>query len=391
MYLHPSQLRVANTRLIFRVLLARGGCSRAELARRTGLSPVTTGKVVDELLAAGLAAEAEPGRTPDAPASPMGRPPRIVSLNPDRSIPILELGVRESLLYAVDLAGAPAAPVERFKTPATQAAFVRLLRSRARRIGISEPPAAMVSVPGVLDASAERILFSPNLPWTQGRGLLTAIRGLWKAPTGAVQEIQALALGHQAAGDAPESFVLVDFGDGVGGAVITGGHLLQGPLPLCGEIGHTGVQGNRRPCACGSTGCLETLVSRAGLLQSYRAARRRPRAAWAELRAHVAECRSPEPWLLRSIDSAAVVIAGAINLLGIQHIVLTGDLPSLHPAVVGEFGERISQHALIARFAKLDCRAAGRRRALGLIAAAADRILLPEPETVGAARLPSAG
>jgi len=391
MYLHPSQLRAANTRRVFRVLLARGGCSRAELARVLGLSPVTAGKVVDELLAMGLVEEADAGRTPDAVVS-MGRPPRTVRPSASRVLPAIEIGVRRTRVLAVDLSGREAAPGREFATPRTLKKFAELLGEAGQPIAGDPASAVLVSVPGVLDASAERVLFSPNLHWTEGAGLFETIGGLWGAPVCAVQEIQALALGHQAAADAPESFLLVDFGDGVGGAVMTGGQLFHGPMPLAGELGHTGVQGNRRRCSCGSVGCLETLVSRGGLLESFRQARQQPRATWAQLSGDVRE-GGVEPWLLRSIDAAAVVIAGGINLLGLGHIILTGHLPSLHPAVGEAFGRRVSEHALLGRFGRLDCRTAPRRRSLGLLAAAADRILLPEPGVAGVAesRMSSVG
>ena len=383
MYLHPSQLRAANTRRVFRVLLARGGCSRAELARVLGLSSVTAGKVVDELIAKGLVEEDDGGRAPDAVVF-MGRPPRTVRPSTTRVLPAIEIGVRRTRVLEVDLSGHEAAPGSEFTTPRTLKKFAELLGQAGQPVAGDPPAAVLVSVPGVLDASAERVLFSPNLHWTEGAGLLETIGGLWGAPVCAVQEVQALALGHQAAADAPESFLLVDFGDGVGGAVMTGGQLFHGPMPLAGELGHTGVQGNRRRCSCGSVGCLETLVSRGGLLESFRQARHQPRATWAQLHSHV-RASGVEPWLMRSIDAAAVVIAGGINLLGLGHIVLTGHLPLLHPAVGEAFEERVSEHALLGRFGRLDCRTAPRRRPLGLLVAAADRILLPEPAVAGVA------
>jgi predicted NBD/HSP70 family sugar kinase len=236
----------------------------------------------------------------------------------------------------------------------------------------------LVSVPGVLSADAEEILFSPNLRWTNGRELLASIGRIFGTRTCAVQEIQALALGHVALGGGPDSFVLVDFGDGVGGAVVSAGQLLHGPQPLCGELGHTGVFGNRRRCGCGAVGCLETLVSRGGILQSYRTRRRRPDAPWTECARHVAS-HGVEPWLAPSIDAAATVIAGALNLVGSADLVLTGELPALHPEVLVAFERRVQEHALVGRFARLTCHLAARRRILGLVAAAADRVLLPEP------------
>jgi len=382
MYLHPSELRAANTRRLFRLLLAKGECSRARLARLSGLSAVTAGKVVDELITLGLveedAAQASLAGSASQRAT-MGRPPRIVRLSSRLMLPAVHIRVQETLIESLPLSLAEDRPRLSIPTPTTAAAFWKAMAAARRSLespkGKSHP-CLLVGVPGVLDPVEGRVLYSPNLRWTQTPGFLGRVAREWDAPLCAVQEVQALALGHQACGDAPDSFILVEFGDGVGGAVITGGHLFHGPLPLCGEIGHSEVFGNRRRCSCGAVGCLETIASRRGLLSSFRTAKQRPGATWADVEQHVFR-HGVERWLASSIEAAAGVIAGAVNILGIQDVVLTGDLPSLHPDVLSMIGDRVQSRALIGRFGKLQCVTAPRRSSHGLLAAAADRVLLP--------------
>ncbi|MBL9148598.1 MAG: ROK family protein [Phycisphaerae bacterium] len=381
MYRHPSHLRIANVRRTFRLLLARGPVSRAEVARASGLSGVTAGKVADEMIEAGLLEEID---APPSSVPAMGRPPRLLSLSRTLRLPIVELGVRECVVRSITLADAasPAdvarGPIERFAMPRTPHAFFGELTKARRRLPRGASPAVLMSVPGVLSAASDEVLFSPNLQWTHGREVLERIGRTFDAPSCAVQEISALALGELAHNEGSDSFLLVDFGDGVGGAVVLADRLLQGPQPLCGEIGHTGLVGNRRRCGCGAVGCLETLVSRGGLLASFRTRRRAPKATWDDCVEHVA-ARGIEPWLATSIDAAATVIAGALNLIGVSELVVTGDLPALHPDVTALLDERVQAHALIGRFGRLVCRTAPRRRVFGLVTAAADRVLLAEP------------
>lgn len=401
MYQHPSQLRIANLHRIVRMLLARGACSRAELARLNGLSAVTAGKVVDALLEEGLIEDVQ-SRGPRAGSAAadgatMGRPPQLVALSAAVLFPVVEVGAVTSSLRLVSLAEATRADLERvptsserihrFATPRSVAGFLAEVERGRDAIRIGRARATLVSMPGILSGDGSEVVFSPNLRWTNGRELLDRLGRAFGVPVCAVQEIQALALGHLAIGSsdakpAPDSFVLVDFGaefgDGVGGAVVTGGQLLHGPQPLCGEIGHTAVFGNRRRCGCGAVGCLETLVSCGGVLQSYRTRKRRPKAAWPECARHIA-AHGVEAWLAPSIDAAATVIAGALNLVGAADLVLTGDLPALHPEVLVAFERRVQEHALVGRFARLTCHLAPRRRILGMVAAAAGRVLLPEP------------
>lgn len=53
----------------------------------------------------------------------------------------------------------------------------------------------------------------------------------------------------------------VYFGTGVGNAVMVNGQILSGHNGVASELGHVPVLGNYKICACGNTGCLETIVS----------------------------------------------------------------------------------------------------------------------------------
>ncbi len=147
------------------------------------------------------------------------------------------------------------------------------LRSAAQKIGGKDFIGVLLSVPGIVDEDENRVLFSPNFHWTEKSDLAAIVRRVWNVPVLLVQEERALALGHHLANPDCEDFLLVDFGDGVGGAIIVDGKPLANPLPISGEIGHTPVLGNHRQCGCGATGCMETLVSLRGLLESFSAAK----------------------------------------------------------------------------------------------------------------------
>jgi N-acetylglucosamine repressor len=380
MYVHPSHLRLANRRRLCALLLAEGASTRAASARRLGLSAVTAGKVVEELIAEGLVEETEAAVVAASAAPALGRPARRLGFPSAPAYLAVELGPVRSRVSAVDLGGNAAAHRE-FATPSAAAAFLTAVRAAAKSLAPPRPRAVLASLPGVVDEDSGRIEFSPNLHWSEGDRLVAGLGELFHAPVVAVQEVRALALGLVAAGEAPAPFLLLDFGDGVGGAVVAAGAAGGEPrMPLIGEIGHTRVPGERRRCGCGGTGCVETLAGRAGLLRSAREAVRAAPRTWDALRTRVAT-RGIEPWIASAIDAAAVVASGAVNLLGVRDVVLMGDLPDLGPAVVDRFAAGVRAHALPARYGPIACRAAPRRRLLGLASAALDRLLLPAPET----------
>ncbi len=215
-------------------------------------------------------------------ASALGRPGRMLRFDTRRPrLVTIQLGVTETSMSAVPVgaSGEDAWQIG-FATPSSPAQWRRALAKSAARIARKGLWGVVASVPGVVDEKNETVLYSPNLHWTEGPALKKLIGEVWEAPVALVQEERALALGHQALAPTQEDFLLVDFGEGVGGAAMIGGKPFVPPLPISGELGHTPVFGNKRPCGCGGVGCLETLVSTSGLLRSFADSRPKAAANW---------------------------------------------------------------------------------------------------------------
>jgi predicted NBD/HSP70 family sugar kinase len=213
------------------------------------------------------------------------------------------------------------------------------------------------------------------LHWLEHADLAEMLQRYFRAPAIIVQEIRALALGQLAAEPGAEDFLLADFGEGVGGAIVLNGKLYSAPMPLSGELGHTPVPGNTRRCGCGGVGCLETLISEHGLLETFSAATGQRR-SWELLVKRVAT-HGLEPWLSETLNSAANVLVGALNVLGVHRLVVTGKVTGLPGCAVEHMLAKVRQGALWARFGEVHCATAPRRRAAGLIAAGLDRLVFP--------------
>jgi len=262
-------------------------------------------------------------------------------------------------------------PVQ-FATPASPEQWAEAVSGASKRLALKGIEAVIASVPGVVDERSCEVLLSPNLRWTERADLAGLLRPITRAPLVCVQEIRALALGQLAAEPHVEDFLLVDFGSGVGAAAVIGGKLYRGALPLSGELGHTPVIGNQRRCGCGATGCVETLVSQHGLVESAREnglAR-----TWEELLEEVRIVGLPA-WMRRSLDAVATTIAGALNVLGLRRVTLTGPLGDL-PGAADHLSSAITKGSMWARFGDVTCKPAPRRRMAGMISAAIDRVLL---------------
>lgn len=378
----PSSLRRLNERLVLNRLRRMGLASRAELAKVAGISQPTAGKIIDELLAFGLIEELNGSALgnghPDWETPRLGRPARLLRLDTVRPRFVgIELGVDQTRVAALPLASTgDAAWSASFATGDAPAEWLRRLKAHATPIGADSLWGVVVSVPGVVDEAGGRVLYSPNLHWTERVQLPQLVGETWPLPVLLLQEIRALALGHLSANPGSEDFLLVDFGEGVGGAVIEGGQLFSHPLPLSAELGHTPVLGNDRLCGCGASGCVETLLSRRGLLQSFAAEIRRGAGDLSALANAIANSGLPT-WLGASLDAMGAIIAGALNVLGLRRVVVTGHLTELPPVVVERLARAVERGAMWARFGAVICEAAPRRRMAGLVAAGIDRLLVP--------------
>ena len=386
----PSRMGQLNRRALLRQLQKLGVASRAELAKSLGMSQPTAGKIVDELIEMDVLEEVTvPVATTgerngsDAATSQLGRPGRRLRLNESRAkFLAIQLGVKTTRVAGLTLGITdedrwPVAFDVEVANPAPAKVWEKKLRAAAKLVGTEGFLGVLLSVPGVVDEAANRILFSPNTHWTEKTDLAAIIRRVWDAPVLLVQEERALALGHHLANPDCEDFLLVDFGEGVGGAIIVEGKPLANPLPISGEIGHTPVPGNRRPCGCGAVGCMETLVSLRGLLESFAAAEPSVENSWHGLCGYISR-QGIKPWLAQALDAAAAAIAGALNVVGLRRVVITGSLTELPPAVMEHLSRAVLNGAMWARFGQVECVSAPRRRAAGLVAVGIDRLVVPD-------------
>jgi predicted NBD/HSP70 family sugar kinase len=382
MVIVPSQMGRHNKRALLDRMLRLGTASRADLAKSLGLSQPTAGKIADEMLELGIFEETEEpapefsnGR---ATSRKLGRPARMLRLTQSKARFLgIQLGLGKTSLSPLPLSiHDEGAWSNDFQTPDTAKQWSRELSKTAARIPQKSFWGILFSVPGLVDERRGEILYSPNLHWTEKTGLTALIKEVWDAPVILIQEERALALGHHSADPEGEDFLFVEFGDGVGGAIMISGRLFSHPLPIGGELGHAPVLGNKRPCGCGAVGCLETLASTRALLQDFAAAHPKSPKTWEAFSSSVA-ANGVESWLAKTLDAMAAVIAGALNVFGLRRVVITGAVSELPSSVFSYLSQAIVKGALWARFGELNVQKAPRRRKAGLVAAGIDRLILP--------------
>ena len=319
----PKSLRLTNQARLVEQLLRRGIATRAELAKAGGMSQPTAGKIIDELSSAGVVEELSAVSEVSRGRPSVGRPGKQLRLaqSPARLV-VVELGVERTRLSAV-----PAALPEderwdvEFRTPGSEATWRQRLRQHAASLSIRRPWGVMVSVPGLVDEKAGKILLCPNLHWCERVDMVATFSDVFRAPVHLIQEIRALALAEVGTRSNTSDFLLVDFGEGVGGSVVVGQRPYEGNVPSTGEIGHTPIAGNSRLCGCGNIGCLETLIAEPWLALSLVETTGQPNATFADVCRLALTAELPR-FLTDALDAAAACIAGILNAVSYTHLTL---------------------------------------------------------------------
>lgn len=258
--LRQEDARRHHRSLLLQQLFAEGPASRADLARASGLTRVTVSDLVAELLEDGLVEEL------GAPVeSRVGKPPTLVGLVADAThILAVDLSVDDAIDGAVvNLAGRVQARTSRpleGRKGRDAVAVLRELVAELRRL--AERPILGIGVgsPGVVTADGT-VVDAPNLGWVD-LALATELRTVTGLPVYVANDANTAVLAEHTYGAAGEGgLMLLRVGTGVGAGLVLEGALLHGHRYAAGEIGHVTVDPDGERCACGRTGCLETVVA----------------------------------------------------------------------------------------------------------------------------------
>ncbi len=352
-----TTVRRANLGVVLRHIAAKGTCSRADVAAGTGLTRGTVSSLVAELVALDFVRES--GEAP-APRG-VGRPGVALELSGVMVGIGLEINVDYVAVSVEDLTGtvryedrsyadnrgsAPGPLLDRLGD-AARGALERADEEGLRPIGIT------VAVPGLVEEASGTVVFAPNLEW-HGVPVADELRTRLGLPVLVENESNLAALAEHWTGAAVgiDDFVCV-FGEvGVGGGVVLDGRLFRGTHGFGGEFGHVSVDPEGRRCACGSLGCVETMVG----LESIAAAAGistadgRMRSLTDEL---VRRAQEGSDEVIAALADAGrwlgIALASTFNLLDLQAVVLGGCFGPHAPWLADDVRRTLEERSLAAR------------------------------------------
>ena len=141
----------------------------------------------------------------------------------------------------------------------------------------SEQPGVPVGIgiPGQVDSRAGTVRLAVNLGIDEPYPLAALVRDRLGSPVLLENDVRAAAFGVYdrlgAEGEDPGDLAYVSLGTGVAAGLVIDGVVHRGASGMAGEIGHVVIDREGSLCACGQTGCLETVVSGPSIAAAWRA------------------------------------------------------------------------------------------------------------------------
>lgn len=261
--------RRLNRQRLLEAVRRAGPISRADLAKKTRLSPPTVSALVEDLVhEVGLLHEVGIG------TSRGGRPPIMLQFNAEFGYLVgVDVGSRTLRVALTDLQGKVLArhqePTDSSSGTATldqiYAAVDEVFR-RARRPR-TKLYAVGIGAPGMTDVNTGRVINAVNLPGWVDVPLRELAEARLKAPVRVDNDANMAALGERWLGCAQhvDDFVFIALGAGVGAGVVVGGRMHRGHHWYAGEISHMNLDFREWQADFGERGYLESRVGAAAI------------------------------------------------------------------------------------------------------------------------------
>ncbi len=337
-------LREMNQARVMDIIRKREGVSRIELSEITGLSATAIGAIAKKMIEDRYIHETGEG------ASSGGRRPRMLQLRPKSWFGIgCDVDARFLYLSVLDHAGEVIWQRRQsgdgcISPEQTIVAISELLEIAVRKTGIERNQilGVGISVPGIIERQSRRIVFAPNLSWTDVV-LLEPLQVRLGLPVQVENESVCSTLCEQWMGSCREveDFVHINIDTGIGAGLFLRGSLYRGTIGSAGEVGHIIVDDEGPQCSCGNRGCLETLASLDGMVRQSGAE---------NFESFLEAVRSRSPAEVAVIERGARSLGRAVsmlvNTLNPSRIVLGKRFPEYADLVLQTIRQEVARQAL---------------------------------------------
>lgn len=269
-----QRMKSLNRSLILNTIREEEPISRADVSKRTNLTPPTVSNIVKELLESQIVIEKNQG------VSRGGRKPTMLTINARNFYMIgLDVGPTQIKAIMTDLnANIIDSLQKNIPNNITNDGLLTLMKESVHHL-LGTKHAAQekfigigVGMHGMVDVNRGMSLYAPILQ-LRNIPIKETLEDEFKMVVQVENDARVMALGETwfGNGNGADSVVCVNVGRGIGAGIMIDGKLFHGEHFIGGEIGHMTIDIDGPKCSCGNYGCLQALAS--GPVISSRAAK----------------------------------------------------------------------------------------------------------------------
>lgn len=258
-------LHLTNKKVILKLIKDKGQISRSALAKKSGLTPPTIARLVDELIFEDQLVESL-----GLGDSSGGRPPLIVKLKNENNFLIgIDLGATYIRGCLVDLSAnfiseiQVSTELEKGFESIIEKVVKVVQKFQKRKNPQDKIWGVGIGVAGLVNSETGIIESSPDFGWSN-IDLRKELDKRLDLPFFYDNSTRLMALGELKMGvrENQENFAVINIGYGIASGLVVEGTLLRGFAGFAGELGHISVDTDSDvKCKCGMYGCLEALAS----------------------------------------------------------------------------------------------------------------------------------
>lgn len=266
-----NMIKEINTKAIFKIIRDYGPISRADIAKRLKITPVTVSANVLDLLDEELVLEVGSGE------SKGGRRPIMLQMNPDARLVIgVDMGIEKVEVGLVNIGGdIKCSTVQSYKS---NEKIMETIESLIDEIIESEDVSKDLllgigmGVHGIVDRKNGQSIYAPAFDW-HDKDITSNLERKYQLPIVIENDARAMALCERWFGNCKDvdDFILMNIGEGIGAGIYINGELFSGFSYGAGEVGHIAVSSGDYLCECGSRGCMTTVASAKGIVNRFNA------------------------------------------------------------------------------------------------------------------------
>ena len=267
-----EDLLVFNRATVLQYLKRNGVCSRAELAKETGLTQASISKIISSLI------DCDVVREVGSISGELGRRSKGIVLNAGKyKVVGVKISRRSFSVGIFDIGGnnygAYTEPIEP-GTPVVESIAKIRMAIEIRTDNTPDIMAIGVAVPGPYLKKEGRIAMMSETSGWENISLYDAFSNIQDLPIFIEHDANSAAIaewwfGKQKCGEGVMVYLLAD--EGIGAGVVVDGRVFTGSQGIAGEIGHISLDVHGTRCPCGNYGCLETFCSAIAFVRDTKA------------------------------------------------------------------------------------------------------------------------